>query len=314
MTSSNSERDLLAAVAATTIEDGFTLVCQVGRHSVVAAVVLSSRGALRVLDARSAELGDAEPSARMLSASGITPTPDRVAALDTERAHRAGRADLLLTRAQTHRQYLATPVYLAGAHGGSIDAATVLAALGPVAEVVADVIAALVARASPSTRLDLTLTGISALGPVVDSARIAVGGRLAQARVIEATEVETGITRIAAGAVRVVTEYPHTVGVLTHRIRDGLLTQVIESVPVVPVTQLVIECKQPQRIAQTMRIRVDGDGGWLAVNASAARQFPAGRYQLSVDPSRTEWGRLRVMADSGDSTEIPIEPERGIVA
>ncbi|MEV0768693.1 hypothetical protein [Nocardia salmonicida] len=182
------------------------------------------------------------------------------------------------------------------------------------AEVVAEVIAALVARTSPSTRLDLTLAGINALGPVVDSAHSAVGGRLDQARVIEATEIETGGTQIAAGAVRVVTEYPHTVGVLTHRIRGGILTQAIESVPVVPATQLVIECQAPQRIAQIMRIRVDGDGGWLAVDALAARQFPAGRYRLSVDPSRTEWGRLRVTADSGDITDISIEPDRGIAA
>ncbi|WP_410876081.1 hypothetical protein [Nocardia sp. A7] len=314
MTSPNSERELLAAVAATTVENGHTLVCQVGQRVVVAAVVLRSHGALRVLDTQSAQIGDAEPSARMLSANGSTPTPDRVAALNTERAHRAGRADLLLARALTHRQYLATPVYLSGAHGGPIDAATVLAALRPLAEVVADVIAALVARASPSMRLDLALTGISALGPVVDSAHIAVGGRLEQARVIEATDVETGRTRIATGVVRVVTKYPHTVGVLTHRIRDGFLTQAIESVPVVPATQLVIECQVPQRIAQIMRIRVDGDGGWLAVDASAARQFPAGRYWLSVDPSRTEWGRLQVTADSGDITDIPIEPERGIAA
>ncbi|MFD6397567.1 hypothetical protein [Nocardia sp. NPDC060249] len=182
------------------------------------------------------------------------------------------------------------------------------------AEIVADVIAALVARASPSLRLDLTLVGISALGPVVDSAHLAVGGRLEQARVIEATEVDTGRTQIAAGAVRVLTEYPHTVGVLTHRICDGLLTQVIESVPVVPAEQLVIECQAPQRIAQIVRIRVDSDGGWLSVDASAARHFPAGRYWLSVDPSRTEWGRLRVTADSGDITDIPIEPEREIAA
>ncbi|KAF0845290.1 hypothetical protein [Nocardia caishijiensis] len=314
MTPSSAERELANLAAAPGRGTGLGLVCHVGARSVAAAVVVSSVDSIRILDIESRDIGTAEPNAIMVAASGNSPTTDRLAALATERTRRRWRAELLVARAHTHPSYLSAPVYLPGAHGAAIDTAALLAALRPLADVVVRVVNVLLARLPRSARPELTLSGLDAIGPVLDSVRTATIGRASAVRIADCDAVTAGVTRIADGRIRVVTDYPHEVGVLAYRVRHGLLTEIVESVPVDPEPPTSIECTDDQRIADFLRIRRDRVGPWSTVGAASAGRLGAGRYRFSIDPGRTEWGRLRVVADTGEVVVVPIEPEREIAS
>ncbi|MFE1596840.1 hypothetical protein [Nocardia sp. NPDC058705] len=283
--------------------DGVGLVCDVGARTVAAAAFVRDGDTVRVFDVESTVIGDVEPTALMLT----VPSSRQVTALHAERVERHWRATRVLARAVASPAYRSTPIYLAGAHGGSIDAATVAAALQPVAAAAADVVARLLDRISVPRSVELILTGGNALGPVVAAVRSVV----ADVRQVVPGAVALGAARIASGAVRVIGAYPHAVGVVTHRVTHGLLEQLVLTAPVSERTAIALECIEAYEVSSVVRVRPGQQGPWLESATETPISVAPGRYAVFVETRCSPYGALRLRDnDSGDVMTVLVDPTR----
>ncbi|MGW6814708.1 hypothetical protein [Nocardia sp. NPDC055050] len=284
--------------------DGVGLVCDVGARTVDAAAFVRDGDTVRVFEVESAVIGDVEPTALMLD----LPSSRQVAALHEERAERRWRATRVLDRAAQFPAYRNTPVYLPGAHGGSIDAARVTAALRPVAEVAAEVVTRLLDRISVPRPAELIVTGGNALGPVV----VALRSVVAAVREVAPGAVALGAARIASGVVGVISAYPHAVGVVTHRVVHGLLEQVVLPAPVSERTAIALECIETYEASSVIRVRPGQQGPWLDAVTEASIAVTPGRYRVSVATRCSPFGAICLRDnDSGAVMTVLVDPTGG---
>ncbi|QIS10503.1 hypothetical protein [Nocardia arthritidis] len=285
--------------------DGCRLLCDIGSGNMSAAVVERSGSAVRLIDVAHRDIGEFEPAAAML---GPGRTPGLLAALHRERLIRSRRAQLVLDRAERIPRYLGTTVYLPGAHGDSIDAESAGAALRPIADLAAGLLRELLA-ATGDPLDELVLTGGNALGSVVSSAAAAVSDRIHSVRVLPPGTNAEGALRIARGEVVPMTGYPHTIGLVSHRIRYGRLESVILPVPAAGAA-LEVEVVESQGVSPVIRMRPNNAGAWVDCAPSELR-VPPGRYRVRVLTRRSRDGMLSFADAHGDAVlELPIAAQR----
>ncbi|MEV0544352.1 hypothetical protein [Nocardia salmonicida] len=297
-------RSACLAAGLTDATDGVGLLCDVGAGTVDAAAFIRDGDTVRIFDVESAQVGTEEPTSLML------PSPSRaqVAALHDERVARSWRATRVLARAERFSAYQDTPVYLAGRHGGHIDARTVATALGPIGQLAATVVGRLLARIEVAEAVPLSVAGGNALGPVIAALRSVFATAVGS---IAAGSVATGAARIAAGSVRVIGGYPYVIGVLSHHVHRGLLEPTVLAAPLSERIPLEIECVEPQSMSSIIRVRPEATGPWIRPDFDETKAVPPGHYQVYVQTRRASFGVLLLREKgSGNVLTFLVDPTR----
>jgi hypothetical protein len=325
-----------AATLAERSDADLALVCDVGAHTLSAALCRLGDGAARVLDVETAG-GPVSPHAGTgfdrcaLRAAdredADSPDPEDTVLLHAfhdakRREHR--RAVVLLPRAEALERYGSAPVYrfTAQERGYVLTAGEVMRCFSPVREAIRETVGRLVARhpdAAQSPPFLAIAGGFGAfpmVGDVVLDALPSAWRRTAPV-VVGEDAVARGALLLAEGRADASAPYPHTLRLPVRRLHGGHLetvrVEVAEAGAPAPMLAeedgeaVVVEVLPSHGLRLTVEVLEHGRGEYRTL-ALTQISLPAGHFQVGLWPARTGFGALVLRpVTGGEPVVCPLE-------